>query len=84
MKKYLNLFRLLVFVSATLLLFMNNSAFAQKSKQKQPDAKVTLNAYSFNDLLMAKKRKDKQLARDKVYNRFKIIKTAFDAAFIIQ
>ena len=84
MKKYLNLFRSLVFVSATLLLFMNNSAFAQKSKQKQPDVKVTLNEYSFNDLLMAKQQKTSSSQETKFTNRFKIIKTAFDAAFIIQ
>ena len=61
MKKNLNLHRSLLFVVATLLLlFMNNASFAQKSKQKQQDVIVTLNAYSFNDLLMAKQSRDKQ------------------------
>ncbi len=60
MKKYFNLFRSSVFVATALLLFMNNSSFAQKSKQKQPDVIVSLNAYSFNDLLMAKHSGDKQ------------------------
>lgn len=60
MKKYSNSFHSLLLVIATVFLFMNNASFAQKSKQKQQDVKVTLNAYSFNDLLMAKNSKDKQ------------------------
>ncbi|MBC7845996.1 MAG: sugar phosphate isomerase/epimerase [Flavobacterium sp.] len=60
MRKNPKPFRSLVLVVVTLFAFMNNSSFAQKAKQKQPDVKVTLNAYSFNDLLMAKHSKDKQ------------------------
>lgn len=60
MKKYPNSFLPLLLVTITLFGSINNAAFAQKSKQKQADIIVTLNAYSFNDLLMAKHPKDKQ------------------------
>lgn len=57
-----NLLRFLAIIVVLISSLANNSAFAQNEKKskKQQDVTVTLNAYSFNDLLMAKQAKDKQ------------------------
>lgn len=57
-----NLIRLLPFFFVALIFLANTSSFAQSKKKKtdKSDIKVTLNAYSFNDLLLAKHQKDKQ------------------------
>ena len=52
--------RIVVIFVIAIFALTNCSSFAQKSKQKQPEVKITLNAYSFNDLLLAKHQKDKQ------------------------
>lgn len=60
MKKISNRFVLLVAI--VLLSVMNHSSFAQNAKKgkKGPDVKLALNAYTFNDLLLAKEKRDNQ------------------------
>lgn len=62
MKKKSNNLRSLVILAVTILVLMDNNAFAQnRQKEKnQPQVKLALNAYSFNDLLMAKEKRDNQ------------------------
>lgn len=57
-----NPFRILAIVAVAFLSLLNNPSFSQSRKKAklQPDVKITLNAYSFNDLLLAKHQKDNQ------------------------
>lgn len=52
--------RIVVIFVIAIFTLTNCSSFAQKSNQKKTDVKVSLNAYSFNDLLLAKNSRDKQ------------------------